>query len=139
MNILLGINVVKQGTVRIVEYFGKYSRTLPPGLRFTIPLIGAYHNIPVRPMLNQISFSVITKDRVHVGLDTSFVTQVEDHNAYKFYYGVNNPWKYSGEKIESHIRGMVSGMDLEHLCSDTKNIFASSDGGYKTGFSKNRN
>jgi regulator of protease activity HflC (stomatin/prohibitin superfamily) len=39
--IFLSIVTVQQGTVAVTTIFGKYSRTLRPGLNFRIPLLEA--------------------------------------------------------------------------------------------------
>ena len=68
----LGINVVPQSEVYVVERLGKYSRTLSAGLSLIIPYLDRVaHRVSVlERQLDEQPISVITKDNVEVTLET---------------------------------------------------------------------
>ncbi len=74
--LFLGIKVVPQSKVFIIERFGKYTRTLESGLSFIVPFIDsvAFRVDILERQLPKFAISVITKDNVEVGLEsTSFL------------------------------------------------------------------
>src|ERR1700755_293703 len=77
------IRIVPQARAGVVERFGRYSRTLTPGLAIVIPFIDR-----VRPLLDPreqvVSFQpqpVITEDNLVVSIDTVLYFQVTDPKA----------------------------------------------------------
>ena len=80
-----GIRVVPQSRVFIVERFGKYMKTLSPGLNFIIPFLDVVrHKISIlERQLPEFRISVITKDNVEVELEaTVFYRIVEPLHRY---------------------------------------------------------
>ena len=68
----MGVKVVSQSEVYVVERFGKYARTLEAGLSLIIPFLDrvAHRVIILERQLDEQSISVITKDNVEVALET---------------------------------------------------------------------
>lgn len=66
----LGIKVVPQSKVYVIERFGKYTKTLESGLSLIIPFIDKVaHKVDIlERQLPRFEISVITKDNVEVGL-----------------------------------------------------------------------
>eukprot|EP00397_Hematodinium_sp_SG-2012_P023656 GEMP01024593.1.p1 GENE.GEMP01024593.1~~GEMP01024593.1.p1 ORF type:complete len:334 (-),score=70.23 GEMP01024593.1:1420-2421(-) len=87
----LGIAVVPQQTVWVIERFGKFHQMLEGGLHFLIPFvdrISYIHSLKEEAIIipNQ---QAITKDNVFVTIDGVLYVQIEDaHNAS---YGVHDP------------------------------------------------
>jgi len=71
--LFLGIKVVPQSKVFIIERFGKYIKTLESGLSFIIPFIDsvAFKVDILERQLPKFAISVITKDNVEVGLEST--------------------------------------------------------------------
>jgi regulator of protease activity HflC (stomatin/prohibitin superfamily) len=64
---LTGLRTVQQGTVAVTTVFGKYNRTLRPGLNFIIPLIErVFRRISVQNRASELQFQAITSDQANV-------------------------------------------------------------------------
>lgn len=65
--IFLSLVTVKQGTVAVTTIFGKYQRTLNPGLNFRIPLIEAiFKRISIQNRAVELNFQAVTVDQANV-------------------------------------------------------------------------
>ena len=59
--IFLSLVTVQQGTVAMTTIFGKYNRTLRPGLNFRIPLIeNIFKRISVQNRAVELTFQAVT-------------------------------------------------------------------------------
>jgi prepilin-type processing-associated H-X9-DG protein len=65
--IILSIRTVQQGTVGVTTVFGKYHRTLRPGLNFILPLIEKiYRRISVQNRAVELQFQAISQDQANI-------------------------------------------------------------------------
>lgn len=65
--VVLSLVTVQQGTVAVTTIFGKYNRTLYPGLSFKIPLIEAiFKRISIQNRAVEMSFQAVTVDQANV-------------------------------------------------------------------------
>lgn len=77
----LSFKIVKQGTVAVSTYFGKYNRTLKPGLNFIVPLIEQlYKRISIQNQALEMEFTAITKDQATVDFKTLLVYTVTNQD-----------------------------------------------------------
>ena len=78
--IFLSLVTVQQGTVGITTIFGKYNRTLYPGLNFRIPLIETiFKRISVQNRAVEITFQAVTIDQANVHLTSLLLFAVMDN------------------------------------------------------------
>ncbi len=122
--VLKSIKMVPQGMEYTVEQFGRYSRTLKPGLSFLIPIyesVGYKMNMRER-VIDIPSQDVITKDNVMVTADAVVFIQVVDPRSAA--YEVNNLDNAIQNLCLTNVRTVVGSMDLDEVLSRRDEINA---------------
>jgi len=120
--IFAGVKTVPQGYNYTVERFGKYTRTLTPGLTLIVPFIdriGAKVNMMER-VYEVPSQEVITKDNAMVTTDGVAYFQVLD--AASATYEVNDLENAFANLAMTNIRTVMGSMDLDQLLSHRDEI-----------------
>lgn len=118
------VTVVRQGWEYTIESFGRYTRTLKPGLTFLVPFyerIG--HKVNMRERVIDVdSQEVITKDNAMVTADAVVFIQVIDPR--KAAYEVNNLDHAIRNLCLTNVRTVVGSMDLDEVLSRRDEINA---------------
>ncbi len=122
ITVMMGVKRIPQGMEYTVERFGRYTRTLKPGIHFIIPYIdaiGAKVN-----MMEQVADvpqqEVITRDNAMVSADGVVFFQVMD--AAKSAYRVNDMYRAILNITMTNIRSVMGSMDLDELLSKRDEI-----------------
>lgn len=118
------VKIVPQGLHYTVENFGRYTRTLTPGLHILIPFIERVgHHVNVKEQVIDIpSQDVITRDNAMVRVDGVAFFQVL--NAAKSAYEVDNLENAIVNLTMTNIRTVMGSMDLDELLSNRDQINA---------------
>jgi regulator of protease activity HflC (stomatin/prohibitin superfamily) len=116
------VRVIPQARAGVVERFGRYSRTLQPGLTIVVPFIDR-----VRPLIDLreqvVTFPpqpVITEDNVSVGIDTVLYFTITDPKSAS--YEVANPLQAIEQLTVTSLRNIVGDLTLEETLTSRDQV-----------------
>ena len=122
VTIYKGIKVVPQSKVFIVERFGKFTRTLAPGLNFIVPFLDSVaHKISIlERQLPEFRISVITKDNVEVQLEATVFYRLVDAAA--SVYRIQDIDSAIHTAATSIVRSAAGKLELDELQSSRESM-----------------
>jgi len=116
------IRIVPQARAGVVERFGRYSRTLNPGLAIVVPFVDRVRRlVDLREQV--VSFQpqpVITEDNLVVNIDTVIYFSVTDAKAAT--YEIANPVDAIDMLSVTTLRNVIGGMTLEETLTSRDSI-----------------
>jgi hypothetical protein len=108
------VKIIDQGKQAIVERFGRYQRSLKPGLNFAIPLIDTVIVESVREqVLNIAPQSAITKDSIRIKFDALIFWRILDIS--RAYYAVEDLEEALINIAIASIRSEISNLNLNEV------------------------
>ncbi len=120
--LFMGVKTVPQGMEYTIERFGRYVRTLRPGLNLIVPFVdrvGSELNM-METVLDVPSQEVITRDNAVVKVDGVVFSQILD--AAKAAYEVRDIERATLNLTMTNIRTVMGSMDLDELLSQRDQI-----------------
>ena len=122
LTVVRSVRIVPQARARNVERFGRYRKTLEPGMNFIIPFVDR-----VKPLIDLreqvVSFKgapVITEDNLVVLIDTVLFFQVTDPRAAD--YEIVNYIQAIEQLTATMLRSVIGSMDLEQTLTSRDKI-----------------
>src|ERR1700751_4157354 len=122
VTVMRTVRIVPQARARNVERFGRYRRTLQPGMNFIIPMVDR-----VKPLIDLreqvVAFMgqpVITEDNLVVEIDTVLFFQVTDPRAAD--YEIVNYIQAVEQLTATMLRSVIGSMHLEQTLTSRDKI-----------------
>ncbi len=122
LTVVRSVRIIPQARARNVERFGRYRKTLEPGLNFIVPFVDRVKaQIDLREQV--VSFNgqpVITEDNLVVQIDTVLFFQVTDPRAAD--YEIVNYIQAIEQLTATMLRSVIGSMDLEQTLTSREKI-----------------
>ena len=113
---------VQSSNSAIVQTFGRYSKTVGPGLRLFVPFVQKMTPISHRLQQNTFKFKVKTSDDAFTTLGLAVQYKIEPKNAEKAFFSLNDPISQMDSYIENVVRSKVPTMTLDRLFKSQNDI-----------------
>ena len=122
ITVMRSVRIVPQARARNVERFGRYRKTLEPGMNFIIPFIDRVKKeIDLREQVVEFKGQpVITEDNLVVLIDTVLFFQVTDPRAAD--YEIVNYIQAIEQIAATMLRSVIGSMDLEQTLTSRDKI-----------------
>ncbi|WP_028400030.1 SPFH domain-containing protein [Ectobacillus panaciterrae] len=118
----LSVKIVPQQQVGVVERLGKFNRLMRPGLNILVPIIDrvrTYHDLRIQQTTVPPQ-AVITRDNVHVSIDTIIFYQVIDPE--QATYGISNYVNGVRNITSATMRQIIGKLELDETLSGREKI-----------------
>lgn len=113
--------LIRQYQKGLLETFGKYSRTLTPGLHFIIPMVQRVRKVDMRERtLDVPRQDVITQDNASVTVDA--IVYYKPTDAKKVEYEVEDFEQAAVRLAQTNLRSEIGEMDLDQSLSSRETI-----------------
>ncbi|SPC36684.1 SPFH domain-containing protein [Latilactobacillus fuchuensis] len=118
---VLGIKIIPQNNLGLIETLGKYGRSVESGLQFYIPIIQKVRKVSLamRP-LSLPNYSIITKDNADVSASVTLNYHVTD--GVKYQYENTDSVESMAQLVRGHLRDIIGRMDLNEALGSTAKI-----------------
>lgn len=109
------IRFIPSATTGIVQTFGRFSRTMSPGLNFYIPIIQKISIVSNRLTEKRYDFEVKTKDNTFAILKVAVQFQIKPENSGTAFFSLDNPDGQIESFVEDILRSEVPKLKLDEV------------------------
>ncbi|MGD2065145.1 MAG: SPFH domain-containing protein, partial [Dehalococcoidia bacterium] len=115
--LVLAIYVVRQQTFAVIERWGKFSRTVGPGIHLKVPIMDRVAGrVSIRIQELNVTIKTKTNDNVFVDLLIALQYFVDgEDKVWDAFYGLANPQAQMESWIFDNVRAKVPGMTLDSV------------------------
>ena len=118
---VLGIKVIRPYQLACVERFGKYQRTIQPGLNFVVPFLDRIIKVDMREQVVDVPpQEVITQDNATVTVDAVIYFEITD--PVKVLYNVAQFRLASVKLAQTNLRNLVGDLSLDESLTSRDKI-----------------
>jgi len=120
----LGVRIVPQGEEWVVERLGRFHRVLEPGLSIIIPIIDQVrYKVTTKDIILDVpEQEVITKDNAVILANA--IAFIKVPNLERAVYGIENFREAMRNMVQTSLRSIIGGMDLNSALSSRDRIKA---------------
>jgi regulator of protease activity HflC (stomatin/prohibitin superfamily) len=119
--VALAIKIVQQHEKGLVERFGRYHKTVDPGLHLIVPFVERMRRVDMREQVVDVPpQEVITRDNVVVTVDAVVYYQATD--PVKLKYNVSNFILAATKLAQTNLRNVIGDMDLDQALTSRETI-----------------
>ena len=115
-----GIRVVHADHRAVIERFGRYRKTVDPGLHLTLRFVHTVHQVDLRGVVVDVATDALTSDDVSVGVDLAVFAACSDPR--RFVYDVADFPLAVTRMAETHLRGLARELTLDDMLNDTGRV-----------------
>lgn len=120
----LGVRIVPQGQEWVVERLGKFDEVLSPGLNLIIPFVdNVRYKVTTKDIILDVpQQEVITKDNAVILANA--IAFIKVTNIERAVYGIENFHEAMRNMVQTSLRSIIGGMDLNSALSSRDHIKA---------------
>jgi regulator of protease activity HflC (stomatin/prohibitin superfamily) len=116
------IKFISTSCTGVFQTFGKFSKTVKPGIKFYIPFLQRIDIVSNRLNQNEFYFEAKTKDNVFTNLDISIQYKIKPENTETAFYSLYNYKKQIKSFVKNVIRSTVPKLTIEEIFNKQDDI-----------------
>ena len=114
--------IIQTSETGILQTFGKFTRTLGPGIRFKIPFIQNISKVSNKLKQDTFKVEIKTKDNCFTKISLAVQYKIEPENTEKAFFSLANPTEQIEAYIENVVRSRAPTMNLDELFESQNDI-----------------
>jgi len=119
------VKIVPQNHVAVVEFLGKYERTMTSGFNLVVPVferVSVQINLAIRNFLFELD--AVSKDKVQVRLKSNLMYAISVAKVTQYWYELTDPKQTIASFVENYVRSFVATQTHEELLEKREEISA---------------
>lgn len=119
----LPLRIVRQNHLQLVEFLGKFSRVLEPGLNILVPFLeSVVRDVNLASQNFIFEVDTVSSDKVNVKLKANLIYSVRPDKVKEFHYNLANPLQTLSSFVDNYVRSFVATQTHEELLSRREEV-----------------